>query len=121
MTLTRNQLTLLGVLALALLIIGVVLGRGCWHPSPPPSTVVTGIDAGPGEEVIAGTLDGAVQAGEVHITQIERKFDADMAAFDEQQRAEYDRLRGGDDLSAAAEYLSAWNHARRALKEDAGT
>jgi hypothetical protein len=121
MTLTRNQLTLLGVLALALLIIGVVLGRGCWHPSPPPSTVVTGIDAGPGEEVIAGTLDGAARAGQVHITQIEAKFDSDLRAFDDTQRAEYDRLRGGDDLDAAARMLSDWNHHRRALKEDAGT
>jgi len=120
MTLTRNQLTLLGVLALALLIIGVVLGRGCWHPSPPPSTVVTGIDAGPGEEVIAGTLDGSVQAGQVHIEMIERKFQDDLAAFDAQQRENYERTRA-DSLEDAARALSDWNRQRRALKEDSGT
>lgn len=121
MTVSRTQAILLGVLVVAVLVIGVVLGRGCWHPPAPTTTVVTGIDAGPGEEVIAGTLDGAVQAGQVHIEQIERKFDDDMAAFDEQQRAEYDRLRGGDDLDAAAQMLSDWNRQRRAMAKDAGT
>jgi hypothetical protein len=120
-TVSRTQAILLGVLALALLIIGGVLGRSCSHdPVAPPTTVVTGIDAGPGEEVIAGTLDGAVQAGQVHIEQIEHKFDSDIAAFDDTQRAEYARLRGGDDLDAAAAYLSDWNRQRRAMKEDAG-
>jgi hypothetical protein len=120
MTVSRTQAIILGVLALALLVIGVVLGRGCSQPSEPQPSVVTGIDAGPGEEVIAGTLDGAVQAGQVHIQQIERKFDSDMRAFDDQQRAEYERLRGGDDIDAAAQYLSDWNRRRRAWKEDGG-
>lgn len=121
MTVSRNQAIILGVLALALLIIGGVLGRGCSHPPViPPTTVVTGIDAGPGEEVIAGALDAAVQAGQVHIEQIEQKFDGDIAAFNEQQRQEYQALRGGGDLEATAAYLSEWSRTRRAMAKDSG-
>lgn len=120
-TLSRNQLIAVAVLAVVLLVVGAVLGRSCVHtPVAPPTSVVTGIDAAPGEEIIAGQLDGAVQAGQQHIQQIEAKFDGDMRAFDDQQAAEYAQLRGGGDLDGAAAYLSEWNHVRRARKAEAG-
>lgn len=121
MTVSRQRLALIAV-AVVLLLAGVfVIGRGCAPAGGGTVVVVGGIDAGPGEEIIAGRLDGSVQAGQVRIEDIEHKFDSDLAAFDAQQREEYERLRGGDDLEAAAEMLSAWNHERRARKEDAGT
>lgn len=121
MTITRTQAIPLGIAAVLILIVGIAAGRGC-APSPPATTApVTGIDAGPGEQVIDQQLDASLRIGEEQMQSIEHKFDSDLAAFDEQQRAEYDRLRGGDDLDAAAQMLSQWNHERRARKEDAGT
>jgi len=118
MTISRTQLILFAVLVVAVLVVGVVLGRGCAGPAPAPAPLDPGgIDAGPGEAVIAGTLDGAVQAGQVQIAQIEDKFGDDMAAFDEQQRAQYAQLRGSS-VEDAARYLSEWSLRRRG---DAGT
>jgi hypothetical protein len=118
-TISRTQAILLGVAALIIAIVMFIGGRGfsgcgCTHD---PAPIVLGIDAGPGEAEINARLDGALQAGEAHIEQIEDKFEEDMAAFDAAQRAEYERLRGGDDLEEAAVFLSAWNRRRR----DAGT
>lgn len=113
MTLSRNQLILFGVaLALALItfLVGGVRGCGCTNEPPP---VVLGIDAGPGELEIEARLDAALVAGTVRIEAIEEKFEEDMAAFDERQREEYERLRGGDDLEEAARFLSDWNRHRR--------
>lgn len=121
MTITRTQAILFGIAAVLILVIGIVAGRGC-APRPEPTTApVTGIDAGPGEQAIDQRLDAAVQLDEARMQQVEHKFDSDLAAFDDTQRAEYDRLRGGDSLDEAAEYLSQWNRERRSRKEDAGT
>lgn len=118
MTITRTQL-ILGALALVgVLVIGFMGGRGCGHGTPVGPDPVQGIDAGPGETEIAARLDAAVQADQARMDAIENKFDDDIAAFDAQQRADYERLRGGDDLEAAARYLSEWNHSR---SRDAGT
>lgn len=116
MTISRTQAILLGVAALLLVIVAFVGGRGftCSGCDPEPRPIVLGIDAGPGEAEINARLDGALVAGEAHIEQIEEKFEEDMAAFDAAQREEYERLRGGDDLEAAARYLSDWNRRRRA-------
>lgn len=114
MTISRTQAILLGVVALILLVVGGVIGSRCGGPqviSHPD--IVTGIDAGPGEALIEQRLDGAIQAGRVRIEQIEEKFSEDLAAFDARQREEYARLRGGEDLEAAARMLSEWNRARR--------
>lgn len=113
MTISRTQMILLGVAAVLILIVGIFAGRGCSEPPPTTSVIGTGIDAGPGEAEINARLDGALRAGEVRIEQIEEKFEEDMAAFDARQREEYDRLRGGDNLEAAAQYLSDWNRHRR--------
>lgn len=119
MTMSRTQLVLLVVALVGVLIVGFVAGRGCSQGTPVgPDPVIQGIDAGPGETEIAARLDAAVQADQARMDAIERKFDDDIAAFDAQQRAEYERLRGGDDLDAAARYLSEWNHSR---SRDAGT
>lgn len=112
----RVQIVIAVVALLGVAIVAFVLGRGC-SPHPTPIPLPAGIDAGPGEGVIAARLDAEVQAGQAHIEQIEQKFDDDMAAFDAQQRAEYERVRAGS-LEDAAQYLSDWSRRRRA---DAGS
>lgn len=113
MTISRTQAILFGVAALFLVIVAFVGGRGfgCAPSEPPP--VALGIDAGPGEAEIEARLDAALVAGTARIEEIEEKFEEDMAAFDEHQREEYERLRGGEDLEAAAIFLSNWNRRRR--------
>jgi len=113
MTLTRAQLTLVALAVMLLLAVTFAVGRGCGSTPGGVEPVHMGIDAGPGEAVIAARLDAAVQAGEAHMQQIEDKFEDDLAAFDQRQREEYERLRGGDDLEAAARMLSDWNRSRR--------
>lgn len=113
MTFSRNQLILFGV-ALALVLVTFLVGgvRGCGCTNE-PEPIVMGIDAGPGEAEIEARLDAALVAGAARIEEIEEKFEEDMAAFDAHQREEYERLRGGEDLEAAAVYLSSWNRRRR--------
>jgi hypothetical protein len=118
-TLTRTQLILVAVAAVLLLLVVFVAGRGCGPMlDGGGEPITTGIDAGPGEAVIAERLDAAVQAGEARMEAIEEKFADDLAAFDARQHAEYEALRGGDDLEAAAELLSSWSRTRR---RDGGT
>lgn len=115
MTISRTQAILFGVSALLIAIVAFVGGRGftCGSCTPEPTPIVLGIDAGPGEAEINARFDAEVQAGRVRIEQIEEKFEEDMAAFDAQQRREYERLRGGDDLDAAAQFLSDWARTRQ--------
>lgn len=106
-----------GAVVLALLVLSFAGGRGCSGCSgceSDPEPIVTGIDAGPGEDEIGARLDAALVEGTIRIEAIEEKFEDDMAAFDARQRAEYERLREGDDLEAAARYLSEWNRRRTA-------
>jgi hypothetical protein len=112
----RVQIVVAVVALVGIAIIAFVLGRGCNGPAPHPAPP-DGIDAGPGETIIAAQLDASVQAGQAHIEQIEAKFDDDMAAFDAQQRAEYEHVRAGS-LEDAAQYLSDWSRHRRV---DAGS
>jgi hypothetical protein len=98
---------------LLLFLLLVLAVRGC--PGQGAHVVVIsngGIDAGPGEAIIAAQLDAEIQAAEAHMRMIEQKFDEDLASFDARQREEYDRLRGGEDLEGAARMLSEWNRAR---------
>lgn len=113
LTLTRTQIILIAVAAV-LVLVAIVFGtvHGCNQPQPVVVINPGGIDAAPGELVIANRLDGAVRAGEAQIARIELKFEDDLAAFDVQQRAEYDRLREAGDLEAIARELSAWNRER---------
>lgn len=113
-TLTKNQLILIGAAA-AILLLMIIFGgaaRGCVERGG-VVIIPGGIDAGPGERVIAAQLDADIRFGEARMVAIEAKFDDDLAAFDARQRAEYERLRGGDDLEAAAQMLSEWNRSRR--------
>jgi hypothetical protein len=111
-TISRTQAILLGAAALLVLIVGIAVGSRCTTPVVEHNLIVTGIDAGPGERLIEQRLDGAVQAQVALIGQIEEKFEEDMAAFDEDQRVRYERLREGS-LEDAARYLSEWNRRRR--------
>lgn len=116
MTISRTQLILLGISAAFIAFTFFVAGTHCSPTVVPHTEDTSGIDAGPGEAEIEERLDASLRASEAHIDQIEDKFEEDMAAFDESQRAEYDRLRHGDDLEAAAEYLSNWNRRRHGMR-----
>lgn len=109
---------LIGALVAAILL-GAVLGglalRSC-TPHPPPTVVGEEIDAGPGEAVIAGHLDGAVQADERAILEIEERNARAIDLFDQQEQAEYEQARRGG-RQAVARYLSDFN---TQLKTDAG-
>jgi hypothetical protein len=115
MKLERFEQVIIGSIAVVcvLLLVSAIAGsgrRGCGCISPEP--IVTGIDAGPGEDEIGARLDAALVEGAIRIEAIEDKFEEDMEAFDARQREEYERLRGGDDLEAAARYLSEWSRRR---------
>lgn len=115
MTVSRTQALLIGGAFLILLVSVFAGGRSCSGGCRPsdPDPIVVGVDAGPGEDEISARLDAALVAGRARIEEIEEKFEDDMDAFDARQREEYERLRGGDDLDAAARYLSEWNRRRR--------
>lgn len=116
MTFSKVQVGLVALVVLLLLLLIVATScRDCDGPDGPAVIIAGSIDAGPGESIIEARLDGAVQAGRARIEQIEEKFEADIAAFDAHQRDEYERLRGGDDLEAAAEFLSQWSRSRRSV------
>lgn len=105
------------VFALAMVAsIAFVAGRGC-APTPVDTLPTQGIDAGPGESQIAQNLDASIQQGNEQLVAIEHKFDDDMAAFSEAQRAEYERLRRGD-VDATAQYLLDWNRRRQRIADD---
>lgn len=111
------KLTLVAVAVALLLFLLVALAvRGCSGGSNVVVISNGGIDAGPGEALIAARLDAEVRAAEAQMLRIEQKFDADLAAFDAQQREEYARLRDGDDLEAAAQFLSDWSRTRRGAR-----
>lgn len=114
MTVSRTQAILFGVAGLIVAVVFFLAGKQCSGPGPAVVVVEGhGIDAGPGERAIEEQLDAALQAGVLRIDQVEDKFEEDIAAFDAEQRAEYERLRGGGDLDATARYLSEWNRRRR--------
>lgn len=116
MTVSRTQLILLGVAAALIAVTFFAAGSNCSQPIVVQTEDPGGVDAGPGEAEIEERLDASIRQAEEHIAQIEDKFEEDMAAFDEGQRAEYDRLRHGDDLEAAADYLSNWNRRRHGMR-----
>jgi hypothetical protein len=96
--------------------IAFVAGKGC-APTPIDTLPTQGIDAGPGESQIAQSLDASIQQGNEQLVAIEHKFDEDMAAFSDAQRAEYERLRQGD-VDATARYLLDWNRRRQQIAND---
>lgn len=88
------------VIALLILGLGVLAGHGCSCSKPPPPVI--GIDAGPGEAVIAAQLDGAVQHAAAELARIEREHAAELASFNELQRQKYDAVREGGPEAADA-------------------
>jgi len=112
-TITRTQAILFGAAGIIVAVVFFLAGSQCSTPITEVVVQDRGIDAGPGESEIGGRLDASLHAGAVQIEQIEDKFEDDMAAFDAEQQAEYDRLRGGSDLDATARYLSEWSRRRR--------
>ncbi len=113
MTITKFQAGAFAVAAVLLAATFFLAGRSCDSVEPVVVVEQRGIDAGPGEREIEARLDASIQAAQRRIEQIEDKFSDDIAAFDDEQRAEYDRLRGGGDLEATARHLSEWSRRRR--------
>lgn len=102
----RQKLYGVSVISAAVLILAVVItfyiGRGC---APDPVIVEpVGIDAGPGEAVIAARLDAAVQHADAQLAQLERDHAAEIARFDETQREKYEAIRAGG-VDAADRYI----------------
>lgn len=113
MKISKAQAALFGAVGIIVAIVFFVAGTQCSTPVPVVVVEERGIDAGPGERAIEGRLDASLQATTLRIEQIEEKFEGDIAAFDADQRAEYERVRGGGDLEATARMLSEWNRRRR--------
>ncbi len=113
---TDTQKMMIGgvVAAIGLLVLGGLLGRSCSHGSS--ELIVTGIDAGPGDQVIAAALDAAVQVDEQAILELEQRNAHALAQFDDQQAADYARVRQ-QGRHAVAAWLSDCN---TQLKTDAG-
>jgi len=111
----EKRLYLLAFALAMVAFIAFVAGRGC-APTPTPDPSPQGIDAGPGEIQIASDLDASIQQGNEQLAAIEHKFEGDIAAFDEAQQAEYDRIRDGG-LEATTQYLLDWNRRRMRLGE----
>jgi len=87
-----------------------VAGTRC-SSSPAPIEPPGDVDAGPGESQIAVRLDAAVQEELDRQRQIEDQYEADIAAFDEQQREKYEALQH-QDLDSVVEYLRQWHEHR---------
>ena len=104
MTLSRTRLLAYAVGALASLLLSMaiayLIGKGCAVTPAPP--IERGIDAGPGERVIAAELDAAVRREQ-------ERLDALIA----EQQGELARLRGED----AASFEAAKRRGRQALAE----
>ena len=110
--------TVLAVAVISLVLGAVLAGlaaRGC-RPDPTFVPTATDIDAGPGETVIAVSLDAAIQADEAEILALEDRNARTLAALNDEQRAEYDGVRRGG-RHAVARWLSDFN---TRLKTDAG-
>lgn len=86
-----NQAAVIVGCALVLLAVAFLWGRGC-APSPQPVEPL-GIDAGPGEAVIAGTLDAATQAAQARLAELDREHAASIATFNEAQRRKYEDVQ----------------------------
>ncbi len=86
--------TLAMLVLIAVIIVAFVTGRGCGTGcTPAVEPVETGIDAGPGEQLIAEQLDGSLVAVQQRIEEIEAAHAIELAAFDEAQRLKYEALR----------------------------
>lgn len=103
---TRTSAILVAVIAAALAF-AFFIGRCTTPPSPHPVDDL-GIDAGPGERAIAARLDAAAQRAEEELAEIEREHAADIAAFDDAQRAKYDALRH-EGPEAVSDFLADFN------------
>ncbi len=98
-----------------LVLVAFVAGR-CTSPTPPPTIVVEGIDAGPGDQAAAAELDADVRAEDERLARLERQHEADVAAMTEADRAEYEQTR-----TQGRDALARWFKDRTLRLLDAGT
>lgn len=109
----------IGALVLLGLVLAFSFGKGCGScndcsgcdPKPPP----VGIDAGPGEAIIAQHLADAEAQARAEIAKISAAHDRDIAAFTVAQEAEYH-----DVAAQGPEALSTWFSAFNSSLRDAG-
>jgi hypothetical protein len=83
--------------AIAVAIVVVVsmafgLGR-CSAPESLDPVLTPDVDAGPGEAELAARLDAAVRAEDERLAHLEEEHAAEVAAFTETDRAEYEERR----------------------------
>jgi len=107
---TRIILIALAVAGVLLAVVMFMAGRSCAGSAPAPLNP-GGIDAGPGEDQIAQRLDGSIQHDQAQLEAIDQKYRDDIAALDDVQRREYERLRA-EDVDALARQLNDWNQER---------
>lgn len=101
--------------ALLVVVLAFSLGR-CSSPEPEPILVVTSVDAGPGELVIAERLDASVQSEAVRLHELEREHADEVRSFEEAEREEYAEVR-----ARGRDALAIWFKERsRALLRDGG-
>lgn len=103
-----------GVVAIALVIavLGIsLLVNQCGGCEPRPIPIDLGIDAGPGEQMIAARLDAALQRVDERLAEIDRQYAEDIAAFDAQQREKYEAL-ANEDLDTVVRFLDNWHRDR---------
>lgn len=114
---TDTQKMMIGglVAVIGLLVLGALLGRSCSHD--PVIVEPVGIDAGPGDQVIATQLDASIQVDEAAIRDLEARNERALAQFNDDQAAEYAQVRR-QGRHAVAAWLSDFN---TALKTDAGS
>lgn len=101
-------------LVLLVAVLAFYVGRGC-SPSPQPVEDL-GIDAGPGEAEIGARLDAALREAEEEIRRIEVEHEADIAAFEANQRDKFETVRA-EGPEALARWFSDFNRRLR----DGGT
>jgi len=113
-----QRAALLAGAAIAMLLLGVGLdrcGAGCGSCGSTDVIVPEGVDAGPGETEIAARLDASVQAEEQRIRELEAAHAKQIAAFDEQEAADYAAQK-----TKGRAALAAWLAARNRRLLDAG-
>lgn len=90
-----NKLVLYVAVALTALValilgVGIFIGKSC---SPVTTTIETTIDAGAELEKIDDRETEAIEAAAAELAAIEAKRQEDLDALEDEQRAEYDRIR----------------------------
>lgn len=107
----RTRWILVGVAVLIAVVAVFAGGVQCSRSCAPASMIETGIDAGPGLEVIADRERAEVEEAQAKIERIETRRREQLDALTESQREEYEevRARGPD---AVVDWLNDFDRER---------